>query len=102
MHPVIQEKLPDLERLCRRFRVQRLEVFGSAAGDRFDPRTSDVDFLVEFAALAPNQHFDAYFGLREALEGLFGRSVDLVMTRAMRNRYFIQSVNRTRQVVYAA
>lgn len=35
--------------LCRRYGVARLSLFGSALTAEFDPATSDVDFLVEFA-----------------------------------------------------
>ena len=52
----------------------------------FNPRTSDFDFLVEFLPLPEGKHADAYFGLREDLEALFERPIDLVMTQAIRNR----------------
>jgi predicted nucleotidyltransferase len=59
--------------------VRRLNLFGSAARGDFDPQRSDVDFLVEF----DRTHTDAlYFGLKEALEGLLGRPVDLVESGA--------------------
>src|SRR5258706_297163 len=36
--------------LCRKYGVTRLELFGSAMEPaRFDPSTSDFDFLVDFA-----------------------------------------------------
>jgi predicted nucleotidyltransferase len=82
--------------------VKRLEVFGSAATDRFDPARSDVDFLVEFDDLAPDEYADAYFGLLKGLEELFGRSVELIMPSAVRNKYFLMSSNRSRTVGYAA
>lgn len=63
---------------------------------------SDLDFLVRFRQPAPASLFDLYFGLNEALEALFGRKVDLVMEGALRNPYFIQGVNETRQLLYAA
>ncbi len=88
--------------LCRRFGVQRLEIFGSATSRDFDPRRSDIDFLVDFAPDGDQDLFHRYFGLKEALEHLLGRRVDLVMTGALRNPYFIESVNKTRQSVYAA
>jgi hypothetical protein len=47
-------------------------------------------------------HADAYFGLRESLEALFGRSVDLVMTRAIRHPYFLEAIEPTRTLLYAA
>jgi predicted nucleotidyltransferase len=88
--------------ICRRYRVRRLELFGSATGDRFDSEYSDVDLLVEFEPLPDGQHADAYFGLLESLESLFCRHVDLVMVRAIRNRYFLQAIEPTRMILYAA
>ena len=102
MISLIEEHREALDDLCRRFRVQRLDIFGSAVEGGFDPKTSDLDFLVEFSPLQPNGHFDAYFGLLEALQELFERPIDLVMTRAIKNPYFLESANRTRTVLYAA
>ena len=91
-----------MEAICRNRRVRTLEVFGSAVGDRFDDAESDLDFLVEFLPLRAGEHADAYFGLLEDLEKLFGRPIDLVMTRAIRNRYFKESIERSRVRLYAA
>jgi predicted nucleotidyltransferase len=79
-----------------------LEVFGSATTDNFDALHSDVDFLVEFGALEAGQHADAYFGLLSDLESLLGRPIDLVMTSAVRNQYFLEAIKPTRTLVYAA
>jgi predicted nucleotidyltransferase len=76
-------------------------MFGSATTDRFDPERSDVDFLVEFTPGAADP-FDDYFGLKEDLELLLGRSVDLVMEKAVRNPYFAASAASSAQDVYAA
>ena len=70
--------------------------------EMFRAEDSDLDFLVEFLPLGPVEHADAYFGLLEALKDLFGRPVDLVMADAIRNRYFKESVDRTRRPLYAA
>lgn len=51
MNSLIEQKRDDLNRLCERFKVQQLEIFGSAARGEFDPAKSDLDFLVEFQAL---------------------------------------------------
>ena len=100
---LIQDNRKAIEQLCTRFRVQRLEVFGSALTDEgFDQQSSDLDFLVEFMPLEPGEHADAYFGLLEALQDLFGRDIDLVETKAIRNPYFLESVNRNRKEIYAA
>lgn len=98
----IESKLADVARICRSRRVQRMELFGSAAGARFDPNRSDLDFLVTFQELAPGEYADAYFGLLEDLQQLFCRPIDLVVESAIENPYFRQTVNATRKLVYAA
>jgi hypothetical protein len=103
MIPDLEEQRAAVERACQRYRVKRLEVFGSAAtGGGFDVATSDLDFLVEFLPVDPSEHARAYFGLLEALQGIFHRPVDLVETRAIRNPYFLQAISQTRTVLYAA
>ena len=102
MNRLIDAKRSELSDLCARYHVRRLEVFGSAAGDLFDPNTSDLDFLVEFQDLPPGQYADSYFGLLEELEKVFNRPVDLVMITAVRNPYFLQSIQASRVVLYAA
>jgi predicted nucleotidyltransferase len=84
MGPLILEShRAELETICRRRGVERLDLFGSAAGERFDPESSDLDFLVSFVSQTPARLFDRYFGLKEELEHLFGRRVDLVMEGAI-------------------
>jgi len=55
---------------CQRFGVRRLEVFGSASSGEFDRARSDIDFLVELEPRDGSSRFDAFFGLKEALEAL--------------------------------
>jgi predicted nucleotidyltransferase len=101
MNRLIEEKRRELEGVCRRHNVERIELFGSAAGSDFEDATSDLDFLVTFQGLGLNQYADAYFGLREDLEALFHRPVDLVVASAIQNPYFRQAVDSTRTLVYA-
>ena len=98
----IEERADELQRLCRQYGVQWLDVFGSAATGRHDPDASDLDFLVEFQPSALSAYADAYFGLLDALGRLFGRPVDLVVASAIKNPYFRQSVEQTRTSVYEA
>jgi predicted nucleotidyltransferase len=93
-----------LDALCRRFCVRRLELFGSAAATgRFDPASSDFDFLVEFDPHCPMGLFHQFIDFQLALQDLFGRNVDLVEQSAIRNPYFRQAVDRApRAVLYAA
>ena len=99
---IIEPHRDALAALCQRFGVRTLELFGSASSGLFDPQNSDIDFLLDLAPDGDPDLFSRYFGLKEALERLFGRTVDLVMVGALRNPHFIKAVNQTRQPVYAA
>ena len=98
----IESRRAEIALLCERFGVRRLELFGSAATGAFDPARSDVDFLVHFDAGRRIGALEQYFGLKEALEALLGRPVDLVEEGASSNRYFLESVNESRRLLYAA
>ena len=102
MIPEIAERADTLRDLCRKHGVRRLDLFGSAATGPYDTDDSDLDFLVEFDPISPGSYADAYFGLLEGLEELFGRSVDLVVDTAIRNPYFRRAVEQTRSPLYAA
>ncbi len=103
MIDLIERQRPQIEILCRRFQVKRLEVFGSAAeAGRFDPARSDMDFLVEFMPEAETRVAELYLDLIAALHDLLQRDVDVVMARAIRNPYFRQVVDRSRRTLYAA
>ena len=64
-------------------------------------RHGDLDFLVEFERGAP-WAFKTYFGFKESLEALFGRKVDLVEPSAIRNPYFKESAERSRELIFEA
>ena len=98
----IDDQREVIESLCRRFRVRRLELFGSAATGGFNPGSSDLDFLVSFDDLRPSEYADAYFGLLEELQRLFQRNVDLVVAGSVKNPYLLESVQRSLTLLYAA
>jgi uncharacterized protein len=91
MQADIDKRRDALAAICRRYGVARLEVFGSAArGAGFDPDRSDTDFLVTFEPAARND-LAAFADLKEALEKLLGRPVDLVEREALEaSRNFIR------------
>jgi predicted nucleotidyltransferase len=102
MHEVIARHRAEIETLCRRFRIRRLDLFGSALGERFDPDASDVDVLVEFDTGGEFDYYGTYFGLKEGLEQLLGRPVDVVSVTSIDNPYFRAQVMQTRETLYAA
>ena len=100
MNPLIQHHREELTRLCRAFRVQRLDVFGSAVTGGFDLQVSDLDFIVTFSDTQAGGYADRYLGLAEALEREFHRPVDLLTERSIRNPAFRQAVESQRERVY--
>jgi predicted nucleotidyltransferase len=93
----------ELSALCRRFHVRRLDLFGSAARGDFDPGHSDLDFLVEFDyAHADALSLRTFFGLKDSLESLFGRPVDLVESTAVRNPYLKADIEASRELLFEA
>lgn len=89
-----------LEELCRRWRVTELSLFGSRA--RGNPRPdSDVDVLVTFAEDAPWSGWDLV-RMQDELAEMFGRPVDLIESRAIRNPIRRKSIMRDKRVLYAA
>jgi uncharacterized protein len=102
MNDLIEQHRATLLGLCKKYNVRRLDVFGSVLRGDFDPRSSDLDFVVEFNDFNVETAADRYLGLMVDLEDLFGRAVDLVSYRAIRNPYFKQVVDQTRVSLYAA
>ena len=102
MVAVVAEHADELEALCRRYSVLRLDLFGSAATGAYRPGESDLDFVVEFLPATAETYSDTYFGLLRELKQLFKERVDLVVGSAITNPYFLQAVEETRTPIYAA
>lgn len=101
MEPAALLDVESIRRACERYGVARLRVFGSVLTDRFDPITSDVDFLVDFL---PDREtiFHDYFDLKFELERILSREVDLIDADAIRNPFFKKSAFGSAQQLYAA
>jgi predicted nucleotidyltransferase len=102
VHEVIEAKRQEIEELCSTLSVRRLDLFGSAVGDSFDVASSDVDVLVEFDERPDLDYFGTYFDLKEGLERILDRPVDVVSVSSLRYPYFAQRVCETREELYAA
>jgi predicted nucleotidyltransferase len=95
----ILDRQGDIAMLCQRHHARRLDLFGSAARGDFEPERSDLDFLVSFDELPPVEAYDAYFSLKEGLEAVFHRPVDLVVERAVCNPYLRAQIESERQAI---
>ncbi len=98
----ILQKREQIEALCRKHNAIRLSLTGSAAFGDFDPRTSDLDFLVTYRAGYHGTAWEDYWGLKEGLEALFNRKVDLIDRDVLKNPYIKQSMFSCEKEVYAA
>lgn len=106
MESVITDNLERIRALCRKYHVKTLYVFGSATGAGIDNNSfgkdSDVDLLVRFEdKYVKSNPFDLFY-FTEELEKALGRKIDITEEPAMRNPYFIQSVEQSKQLVYVA
>lgn len=95
----IEKVKPEIERVCRRLPVKRLGLFGSALSQEFS-QDSDVDVLVIFDSSENIDLFDKYFELKEQLEEIFKRKVDLVVDKKFKNPVLREAIDRTRTVIY--
>lgn len=103
IHPEVQKHIPAIQALCREFGVSRLEIFGSAVTEGFDPTRSDVDFLVTYPE---DYDFGPWVGrlfdMEERLSRLLDRDVDLVMPSALDHKWFRREAEKTRTVIFDA
>lgn len=74
-------------------------MFGSILTDGFN-ENSGVDLLVDFDSKNIDDYVSNYFSLRDSLMTLFNRNVDLIEEKGLKNKFFIQNINRTKQVIY--
>jgi predicted nucleotidyltransferase len=96
---IIQENSDAIQELCHKHHVKSLVVFGSVLTEQFNPE-SDVDFLVEFEGMDLASYADNYFNLKEALENLLSRSIDLLEKQAVQNPYLMQSIEQNQSLIY--
>lgn len=101
MNRIVGDKLEDLMKLCKTYRVKTMYVFGSVCTDRFND-DSDIDILISFENLSVEEYTENYFELHYKLQELFGRKIDLLTERSLSNPYFIKGLEQTKQLVYAA
>jgi len=102
MQAIIEINKNKLIEICKEFKIKRLYVFGSVVGDDFTDN-SDIDFLLSFFDnLTPEQYADNYIELHYRLRKLFFREIDILTERTLKNPYFVDQVNKSKQLIYEA
>lgn len=101
MNQLVIDKKSELIALCQEYKVKSMYVFGSVCTDKFTDQ-SDIDFLIAFDNVSLDDYADYYFDLLYKLQNLLGREIDLVTESSLSNPYFIQSLDKTKELLYAA
>ncbi len=96
---LVENQIADIRKICKKRSVKSLYLFGSALTDQFNSE-SDLDFLVEFQDLDPEDYADNYFELCYDLESVLKRKVDLVTVNSISNPYFIAEISKKRVKLY--
>jgi len=88
-----------ISELCDNHKVQALYLFGSVLTDKFND-TSDIDMLIQFNQVELLEYFDNYMDLKEKLEKVLNRPVDLIENQAIRNPIFRKIIDREKRLFY--
>lgn len=94
-----EQKISEIQKLCRDNKVKSLFAFGSVTRSDFN-NTSDIDLIVDFDEQDPFIYSDLYLNLKSSLEDLLNRQVDLLEERAIKNRFFRQHLKNTKVQIY--
>ena len=96
---MINKHISEIKNLCKKFHVVELYVFGSVTKENFSA-SSDIDFLVQFQNVDPKEYFDNYMDLKERLEKLLSRDVDLVEIQTVKNPILKRSIDLNKIFLY--
>ncbi|MCA9833254.1 MAG: nucleotidyltransferase domain-containing protein [Thermomicrobiales bacterium] len=103
LHHLVAMHLEEIREISEKYGIEKLEIFGSAMTEAFDPARSDVDFIVHY----PDGYEFGFFLSRyqdyeDELAAALGRPAQLVMTSALRNASFKTEADKTRMEIYDA
>jgi len=100
MNKVITENMDKIQNYCRAYKVKELYAFGSVITGDFNEQ-SDIDLLIKFDNLSIEEHTDNYFILYNLFQKTFNRKIDLITDKSLSNPYFIKSIEKNKQLLYA-
>jgi predicted nucleotidyltransferase len=96
---IVEQNINQISRLFEQYNVENIYLFGSVLTDNFSSE-SDIDFLVNFGQVKPEDYFDNYLGLKSDLEKILNRSVDLVEEKTIKNPVLRRSIDRRKKLIY--
>lgn len=96
---LIQANIEKIKLLCSKHKVNKLFAFGSIVKDNFN-KDSDIDLVVDFNAIEVVEYADNYFDLKEQLELIFNRPVDLLEDNAIQNPFLKKQIDAEKKLIY--
>lgn len=99
MNRLLTENIERIKSLCQTHNVKSLFAFGSVCTDQFNEK-SDIDLLISFKPMDYGDYADTYFELADKFESILKRPVDLLTDKSLSNPYFIESINKTKTLIY--
>ncbi len=89
----------EITKLCKSHKVNSLYAFGSVLTNDFDEE-SDIDLIVDFQQIPIENYADNYFDFKFSLQEILKRPIDLLEEKAIKNPYFLNNINRSKQLIY--
>ena len=96
---ISDKNIERIKHVCYEYRVKKFSVFGSVLTDDFSSN-SDIDFVVDFDENDPIKYTDLYFQIKDKLEQILNRQIDLIEERGIKNSFFKKEIDKTKVVIY--
>jgi len=96
---ISEKNIDRIKKLCEKYKVRTFSAFGSVVRDDYS-EDSDIDFIVDFEETDPFKYTDLYFQLKENLENLLQRQIDLIEERGIKNQFFRKELDSTKILIY--
>ena len=90
-----------IDKVCAKHKVKSLYAFGSVISSDFNS-DSDIDLIVDFTTIDVEKYAYNYFDLKFSLQEILNRPIDLLEAQAIKNPYFKQAVNASKELVYGS
>ena len=100
MNKIITENIDKIREYCKKYKVKELYAVGSVVSDRFS-EDSDIDLLIKFDEITVDEYTDNYFILHKLFRNIFNRKIDLITEKSLNNPFFIKSIEKSKQLLYA-
>jgi predicted nucleotidyltransferase len=100
MNRIITENIEKIKEYCKKYKVKELYAVGSVVSDRFS-ENSDIDLLIKFDNISIEEYTDNYFTLHKLFGKIFKRKIDLITEKSLSNPFFIKSIEKSKQLLYA-